>query len=160
MIFSEYWLHALNYFSDIPHHRHKFSDSQTTDSSTSQDPLAEHIYQRDQNDIDEGMRDSRLFSFKPCLPPGIQFGFVIRQTNRVFQKPVDFYLLFLTREIMLEICIATNHHAQALISKCQNLSYANSRGHGQGSLLKRCTERDWSTCPLYNNNNMVSGVKI
>nr|XP_034315873.1 uncharacterized protein LOC117685554 [Crassostrea gigas] len=102
--------------------------SQTTDSSASQDPLAEHIYWRDQNDIDEGMRDSRLFSLRPCLPPGIQLGFLTRQTVRVCQKPVDFFLLFLTQEIMLEICIATNHHAETLISKGQNLSYANSMG--------------------------------
>uniref|UniRef100_K1QV18 PiggyBac transposable element-derived protein domain-containing protein n=1 Tax=Magallana gigas TaxID=29159 RepID=K1QV18_MAGGI len=52
--------------------------SQTTDSSASQDPLAKHIYWRDQNDIDDGMRDSRLFSFRLCLPPGIQLGFLTR----------------------------------------------------------------------------------
>lgn len=75
---------------------------------------------------------------------------------------------------MLEICIATNHHAETLISKGQNRSYANSMGAWTrvtveemyrfvGILIYmsvvnlQTLERYWSTCPLYN-NKMVSAV--
>ncbi|XP_062571144.1 piggyBac transposable element-derived protein 4-like [Saccostrea cucullata] len=170
-----------------PSNPHQFSQSQSpsssqtlsqsTDSSASQDPVAGHIYWRDQNDNDDGVRDPRLSMFKPRLPPGIQLGLLTRQAVQAFQKPVDFFLLFLTQEIVLQICIATNHHAEALLSKGQNLSYANSMGTWTrvtveemyrfvGILIYvsivnfQTLERYWSTCPLYKNNVVSSVMSI
>ncbi|VDI26898.1 Hypothetical predicted protein [Mytilus galloprovincialis] len=100
----------------------------TVSTSASQDPLATSLYWKDDKDFDDGMKDPRTFSFKPEKAPGLQFGFLTRQSLKAFKKPVDFLYLFLTHQIVLQICIATNHHAEQLIAKGQNLSYSDSDG--------------------------------
>ena len=52
------------------------TDSQST--SASQDPLASALYWKDEKDLDSGLKDPRIYLFKPERTPGLQLGNLTR----------------------------------------------------------------------------------
>ncbi|XP_061190027.1 piggyBac transposable element-derived protein 4-like [Saccostrea echinata] len=80
------------------------------------------MHWRDASEEDTGAPDLRTVTFHPERQPGIQ---LLRYGARQFREPVDFSKLFLTEALVFSIYVATNHHAEILISRGERSSYAS-----------------------------------